>query len=111
MKVQFNLGLNNNNFNRYQSQILIENVFDAYKAGKYSMRYEMGEFIGSDEPTLVGEFVIGSNVDVKAIFRALADIFTQECIAIKIDGIGSLEFRNDYTGERYQFDEKYFINY
>lgn len=98
--MKINLGLNNNPWT-------YEQVVDFFK--KYNLtseRKDMGEWQDNPEPTAV---LVIDNVD-DAEVEKWCQYFTQECIAVlRGDLTGSLIYNPDYTGERYAFDFKYFI--
>lgn len=111
--MKINLGLNNNPWT-------YEQVVDFFKMYNLkSERKDMGEWQDNPEPTAV---LVIDNVD-DAEVEKWCQYFTQECIAVLRDdmsdkygslwdwetGEGSLIYNPDYTGERYTFDFKYFI--
>lgn len=106
-RVIFNIGLNNNPFadvvmakfsQRIEAMTMIDN---SIKVGVYN---------GVEEPTAVIIcYTVMTNGDIIKMTESLCEQMTQECIAIKIDNIGHLVYRPDFEGERYEFDEKYFL--
>lgn len=106
--IAVNLGLENNPI---QFPSTIANLF--YEAGfntitKASIR--KGEYLGEEERTLT--FYTSSrdsNQKIRAAFRQLCQVFGQECIALKINGKGYLEYNNKYQGERFDFNDDFFI--
>ena len=103
--VRLNIGLNNNPFD----------VADIMYAVGFFMKIdshsiEDGEYEGHDEPTLVVTGLTDYQFDdLKDILTALAFDLTQDCIAFKYGGKGDLAYRSDWTGDKYEFDEQYFI--
>lgn len=70
-----------------------------------------GEFNGNPERTLVieGETKLKKEFILKMI-EHICKVATQESIAVKINGEGILVFNPEYKGERYEFNENFFIN-
>lgn len=99
MKTKLNIGLNNNPFN-FKEVVQIVTIHGIVKA-----RLETGEYNGAAEPTAVIE--VEHLIPVN--WTRLADLFTQECIAVVDDNGGKLVFGSTYTGPKYQFDPAYFI--
>lgn len=106
--IQVNLGLENNPI---QFPSTIADLF--YEAGfnritKASIR--KGEYLDKEERTLTFYTSSrGSNQKIRAAFRQLCQVFGQECIALKINGKGYLEYNNNYGGEKMEFDNNFFI--
>jgi hypothetical protein len=80
----------------------------SYTSVKHNV--QVGEWEGADEPTVVMEFYSNEPVnDLRNLTEALTDTLTQEAIAFRFNGEGELVFNGNYTGERYPFDEQYFL--
>ena len=99
----FNLGLENNNHGVSSIQKLKPFKLMAIPVLDY------GEWEGQPEKTLVFEAEYKGD-DYKQQIIDLCSVFTQDCIAYKVDGVGELAFNKDYDGERYSFDPEFFIN-
>lgn len=101
-KIEINIGLNNNPLPA--SEIL--KYFDI--SDEHNI--QLGEWVGADEPTLVIE--INRDIEyyrVKMLIINLTKLLTQEAIAFRFNGVGELVFNESYEGERYPFDEAYFL--
>lgn len=101
-KIEINIGLNNNPLPA--SEIL--KYFDI--SDEHNV--QLGEWVGADEPTLVIE--INRDIEyyrVKMFIINLTKRLTQEAIAFRFNGVGEIVFNENYTGERYPFDEAYFL--
>ena len=111
-EVIFNIGLNDNpfdfegvkrklsNMNSYEHNIFLNDDFvlrDSVYNGKY-------------EPTLVcsGKYY-GRLSALVNIVECLCKTFGQECIAVKWQGVGYLVYNVKYKGEKYTFDNNFFI--
>lgn len=121
MDIVFNIGLENNpyQFNTSEIQKL---VFVATGGVLTGERREMGEYLGSEERTLVMKFDLPENLPLAWItnmdlaLSRVSSLLNQDCIAYYIDGwmeegLGRLVYSTHYEGERIVFDEKYFINF
>jgi len=103
--LRLNIGLNNN---RYSVEELLEALGDFMDIDSHFIAE--GEYNGDDEPTLVATGLSDLSLDIVqlnvSLFSMLAN---QDCIAFKLGGQGDLAYRSDWTGDRYEFDEQYFI--
>lgn len=112
IKIQFNLGMNNNPFTSDSAASLIKATFPTiFNSTAVETRMDASVFEGNYEPTLVGRFYVDDASEVRRLFQLMSELFTQQCIAVKIDDDGYLEYDRRWTGDRYEFDEQYFINY
>ena len=102
-QVILNVGLGNNPY----SYDVLKDYFIEYK-GAVLTQYSVGEWEGNDEPTCVVS--VEMEGDVRDFVEKLCGWTTQTAIAIKVDGIGDLVYEPSYDGDRYTFDERYFIN-
>lgn len=104
-KIEMNIGLNNNPFT---AQEIVSVFTSMYQSIKHNV--QVGEWDGADEPTIVMEFYSNEPVnDLRNLTEALTDTLTQDAIAFRYNGVGELVFNDNYTGERYPFDEAYFL--
>jgi hypothetical protein len=111
MKTTFNIGLNNNPFNRIQVRTIVDDILLQHAAIKFDYRYVMSEFMGNEEPTFVCTFESTiSQERMEQLVQALTLLMTQESIAVMTNNVGTLVFNPSHTGDRYQFDNQYFIN-
>lgn len=104
-KIEMNIGLNNN---PYTAHDIVTRFVSAYTSVKHNI--QVGEWDGADEPTLVMEFYSESSLEnMRAMIQGLVYVLTQDAIAFRFNGDGELVFSSHYTGERYEFDENYFL--
>ena len=104
MKVELNIGLNNNPYD-------FETV-SAMITGADSL-FSMEQYNGNPEPTAVIRFYTSMTIkDVEMYVQMLCDMMTQECIAVLMDdNDGMMVFNPSYQGERYEFSMDYFRKY
>jgi hypothetical protein len=103
--LRLNIGLNNNPFGSEDILPVLE-LFMRVD----SQFIKNGEYNGEIEPTLVVVGLTDRSFDaIKDILTALSLDLTQDCIAFRYGGKGDLAYRPDFTGDRYEFDEQYFI--
>ena len=104
-KIEINIGLNNNPFT---AQEIVSQFASSFESLKHNV--QVGEWEGADEPTVVMEFYTDSSQDdIRMLFQGLVYVFTQDAIAFRFNGDGELVFSSHYKGERYPFDEAYFL--
>ena len=104
-KIEINIGLNNNPFT---AQEIVMPFVSSYTSVKNNV--QVGEWEGADEPTVVMEFYTDSSQnDIRVMIQGLVYVLTQDAIAFRFNGDGELVFSSHYTGERYEFDENYFL--
>jgi hypothetical protein len=99
-----NIGLNNNPLTLEEIAKLL-NQFKLFGLTDYAEK--LGEYVGAEEPTFVGEL----EVMTTNFAEALCEIMTQDCIAIYNHDweVGELVYNPLYEGEKYEFDPKYFL--
>ena len=106
MRAVLNIGLNNNPFT--QDQILEKLSVDYHIVAS---RFAVGSYDGDVEPTLVvlidSPYAHASGF-IKKI-EQLADVLPQNCIAVSTDQFDILCYAQGYQGERFKFNEQYFI--
>jgi hypothetical protein len=100
--IQLNIGLNNNPYLFEQCSNILQDMFNC------KTRLDYSKWENNPEPTVVVK--IDGTVEYEQI-EVLCLFFTQDAIALKISGFGCLVYRPDYVGERYSYNEEYFINY
>jgi len=106
-KIEINIGLNNNPATAQSIIIFINGYF---RGREVKTDVQVGEWEGADEPTLVVEvFSHESHLVISELVEDLIDACTQDAIAFRFNGDGELVFNDNYTGERYPFDEAYFL--
>jgi hypothetical protein len=103
--VRLNIGLNNN---PHSTEDILGVLKIFLSVDSHSV--QVGKWEGADEPTLVVTALTERGFDnIKAFVAELTTYLTQDCIAFKLGGQGDLAYRSDWTGDRYEFDEQYFI--
>jgi hypothetical protein len=102
--ITINIGLNNNPLTLEEIAKLL-NQFKLFGLTDYAEK--LGEYVGAEEPTFVGEL----EVMTTNFAEALCEIMTQDCIAIYNHDweVGELVYNPLYEGEKYEFDPKYFL--
>ena len=107
-KIEINIGLNNNPVTAKILTLFVNASFVGRRSAKTEI--QIGEWEGADEPTLVVEvFSTESQFVIKELVETLVEVCTQDAIAFRFNGDGELVFNDNYTGERYPFDENYFL--
>ena len=104
MKVELNIGLNNNPYDFETASAMI--------TGADSL-FSMEQYNGNPEPTAVIRFYTSmTRHDIEMYVSMLCDMMTQECIAVLMDDSdGMMVFNPSYQGERYEFSMDYFRRY
>lgn len=106
MIATLNIGLNNNPYGNGEVIDLLQNKFDVLWHG-----VDTGQYEGEVEPTLV--VLIDSDYARTSkfieIIEQLATVMTQNCIAVSTHQFDILVYSQNYQGERYKFNPKYFI--
>lgn len=116
-QVTLNIGLNNNPYSLKQAKQLLSDGYLSKSIHEYKYTPH-GIFEDNPEPTLIVRFTTTASFEyLIEILKELDKIFTQQCIAMSWvnvkDGIQTtketLVYRDEFRGERYEFDRKYFI--
>ena len=111
MKLQYNIGLNNNP------------EFSLHKVDKILKRHPISEGMSYNSGLHIGEYngqperpaVIVTETDYKKVssvlnyVEQLCGVHDQECIAVRIDKVGYLVYNIKYEGEKQNFDSTKFI--
>lgn len=107
---QLNIGLENNPFNNPKD---IEGILDAVGMKSDNIRYDMGQYEGADERTVVVKNITFDGLTTIARkVKDLCVIFKQECIALEYNGkTGRLVYHPRYKRKRIKFNHKYFIKF
>jgi len=104
--VRLNIGLNNNPYDAVD----IVSLLNFLKVEVDRADVVDGEYNGDCEPTLVVTALTHHHpILFDAIVESMTEDMTQECIAYKIGGKGVLKYTPSFDGERYEFDERYFL--
>ena len=79
--------------------------------GLFESREEVGEYEGKPERTAVIKLTndVDSESTVIEFVEYLTTIFIQDCIAVKINDVGYLVYNPEYKGEKFEFNNEYFI--
>jgi hypothetical protein len=106
-KIEINIGLNNNP----KTAERITHLLNLYFGGReLKNQVQIGEWEGADEPTLVLEvFSTHTQLVISELVEDLIVLCKQDAIPFRFNGVGELVFDEDYKGERYPFDEAYFL--
>lgn len=106
-RIVLNIGLNNN---PKQANEVARIARERLGIDRATWATELGEYLQDAEPTLVlhGDTAAAFHEIVNEIANLSTEL-TQECIAVKIGERGRLIYAPEHTGERYTFDEKYFL--
>lgn len=106
-RIVLNIGLNNN---PKQAHEIAKIARERLGIDRATWATELGEYLETDEPTLVlhGDTAQAFHEITEAIAKLSEDL-TQECIAVKIGERGRLIYAPEHVGERYTFNEKYFL--
>ena len=104
-KIEINIGLNNNPCTAQENVMYLVSLYTSVKHN-----VQLGEWDGGDEPTLVVELFSDINkLELREFVEFYTIFLTQEAIPFRFNGVGELVFNESYEGERYPFDEKYFL--
>ena len=111
MEIKVNLGLNNNPIAVADAISRFKNTY-AIVDGKVTWKLGVSTFEDVAEPTLVLKF----NTKFKklsaviAFFEQACITYTQDCIALKVDGIGYVVKNYERDVPSYAFDDSLFID-
>ena len=106
-KIEINIGLNNN---PSTVEEIIRDLNSSFEGSEVKTQVQTGEWDGGDEPTLVVELFSDINkLELREFVEFYTIFLTQEAIPFRFNGVGELVFNESYEGERYPFDEKYFL--
>lgn len=106
-RIVLNIGLNNNPKQAHEIATIARERLGIDRA---TWATELGEYLQDAEPTLVlhGDTAAAFH-DIVNEIASLSTELTQECIAVKIGERGRLVYDPKHTGERYTFNEKFFL--
>ena len=100
----FNIGLVNNPMDQAEIVTMLNLLAGDIPVHKYLAE---GVYKSDVEPTLVVVYDDENIGDTE--LETLTQWMTQECIALKRNGVGRLIFNPNYTGDRFEFNDDYFI--
>ena len=103
--IKLNIGLENNPYEFADVLTFVNEL-----ATLHSFRKEVGEYNGELERTFVSSlFSEYSEERILKQIELLTIAFTQDCIAVKINDVGYLVYNPEYKGEKFEFNNEYFI--
>lgn len=106
-KIEINIGLNNNHF---PAEEIIRDLKSCFFHSEVETQVQTGEWEGGEEPTLIVELLTEvGEIEIREFVLFYTVLLTQDAIAFRFNGEGELVFNENYTGERYPFDEQYFL--
>jgi hypothetical protein len=117
MRFLFNIGLGNNPLTKFYSdgvtpdkvQLDIFNLLMRFGYADAYYKICEGMYNGQKEYTYVGSLWLNEGLDIDAVTEALCSLMTQECISY-VAKQSKLIYNPNFEGERYTFNEDYFIN-
>ena len=86
-----------------------EQKFLSYIPNVLRSRVDLGQYVGESEPTLIVEVEVQGAL-LGLLVAALVIDCEQECIAVKYEDKGKLLYSLDFKGEKFEYNEQYFIN-
>ena len=96
----------------------LNEVLNLFAFGVNDFRVETGSWYDKEEGAIIERSLVfraesGSlkPLALHAIFVNLCVLLEQDAIAFKVDEVGYLAFNPLYKGEKFEFNEKYFINF
>lgn len=101
--IELNIGLNNNPMSFAQVENFLKENYGA------NVQPQTGMYNNNPEPTVVARFDVPSDYDIYSAVQRMAAYYSQECIAMKADGNGWLIYDENYKGDKYEFDDEYFL--
>jgi hypothetical protein len=73
-------------------------------------KVDAGKYIEMNERTFICEALTKLDLpEFTAFITFLCDTLNQECIAYKYNGIGYLTYASNFEGDKYEFNQDYFI--
>lgn len=109
-----NIGLNVGNLEpNSQAHETLSKFLELFHVKSNGFKVGKGVWEGATERVLVFRTNVGgvSKLAISAILSMLCVILKQDAISFKLNGEGSLAFNPSYEGEKYTFNEEYFINF
>lgn len=103
--IKLNIGLENNPYEFADVLTFVNEL-----ATLNSFRQESGEYNGEPERTFVAS-LYSKHTEERILkqIELLTIAFTQDCIAVKINDVGYLVYNPEYKGEKFEFNNEYFI--
>ena len=104
--IKLNIGLENNPYSHRE----ISSYLQLTCGIEILSREEVGEYNGESERTLVSLNHSHDDVEITLeTVKLMTELFTQDCIAVKINDVGYLVYNPEYKGEKFEFNNEYFI--
>lgn len=105
---QANIGMNNNTLSAEQ----LVDFFATHKRFRLmAYTFQYGMFQGKQEETFVALFENSvSEGSTLVEFELVCDLLEQESIALRLEGGDVLAFNPNYEGDKYKFNDEFFIN-
>lgn len=118
MRIKLNIGLGNNPLTKFYSdgttpdnlQLDIFNLLMQYGYAEPYYKICEGLYNDQKEYTYVGDLWLNEGLDIDTVTEELCKVMTQECISYKGKEQAKLIYSSDFNGEKYTFNEDYFIN-
>jgi hypothetical protein len=111
MDVQVNIGTQGTSFKLALQVLLQQSYFEEVKV----TNYEVGTSDGGDwgpEQILIASLFSNSKKSIVDTLEAVCHDLNEEAITVKLEGKsdGFIVFNPSYEGERYEFNEAYFVS-
>jgi hypothetical protein len=105
---QVNIGMGNNTLSTEQ----LVDFFATHKRFRLiAYTFQYGMFQGEAEETFVALFENSvSEGSTLVEFELICDLLEQESIALRLEGGDVLAFNPNYKGDKYKFNDDFFIN-
>jgi len=108
MTFQVNIGIGNNTLSTDQ---LVDFFAEHKRFRLIAYTFQYGLFQGESEETFVAVFENSvSEGSTLVEFELICDLLEQESIALRLEGGDVLAFNPNYKGEKYKFNDDFFIN-
>ena len=105
-----NIGLENNAYSVEEITSILQKKLGILTYLK--TRIHSGQWNSKPERTLIVQFDSAHAYSfIIALIEELCEIFTQEAIAVKSGHYGVLVYNQNFAGEKFTFDNQYFINF
>lgn len=111
MDVQVNIGIQGTSLSTALSSLMSQSYFEEVRVTSYdSSMSEGGDW--ESEPILIASLFSNSKKSIVDALEAVCHDLGEEAIAVKLEGKneGFIVFNPSYEGERYEFNEAYFVS-
>jgi hypothetical protein len=114
-----NIGLNVGGFESVRQGFkTLGEVLNLFTFGVHDFRVDTGSWYDKEEGAIVERSLVfradSGNLTpfaLHSIFVNLCVLLEQDAIAFKVDEVGYITFNPSYEGEKFKFNEQYFINF